>query len=73
MFGRVELTTIKKFNLYLSRIDAFWASVIADGSLDYFCGKDLRQVIGIKQQIFSVCNGKEFGETFCRDGFSIFK
>ncbi|KOM28077.1 hypothetical protein LR48_Vigan499s002100 [Vigna angularis] len=24
------------------RIDAFWASVIADGSLDYFCGKDLQ-------------------------------
>lgn len=38
----MELTVTCFLNVFLSRIDAFWASVIADGSLDYFCGKDLR-------------------------------
>ena len=40
--------------LFASRINAFWASVIIDGSLDCFCGQDLCEILGLEQPILSM-------------------
>lgn len=48
------------FIFFVCRAYAFWVAFIADGSLDYLCGKDLCQVFRFKQQSFPMCCARQF-------------